>query len=63
MTASTSARFAPVGALRIGLVLLIVWALMYFGPLDGAPGWVTGFVLVVGLLLTSVALGIRMLRD
>lgn len=63
MTASSSARFAPVGALRIGLVLLIGWVLMFFGPLDGAPGWVTGVVLVVGLLLTSVALGIRMLRE
>ncbi len=62
MTASTSARFAPVGALRIGVLLLIAWALMFFGPLDGGPGWVTGAVLVAGLLLTSVALGIRMLR-
>ena len=63
MTASSSARFAPIGALRIGLVLLVAWALMYFGPLDGAPGWVTGFVFVAGLLLTATALGIRMLRE
>ncbi len=63
MTASSSARFAPVGALRIGLVLLVAWALMFFGPLDGAPGWVVAAVFVAGLLLTATALGIRMLRE
>ena len=63
MTASSSAKFAPIGALRIGLVLLVAAALMYFGPLDGAPAWVTGVVFVAGLMLTATALGIRMLRE
>lgn len=63
MTASSSARFAPIGALRIGLALLVLTALMYFGPLDDAPGWLTGLLFVAGLLLTATALGIRMLRE
>lgn len=63
MNASSSARFAPVGALRTGVVLLVLAALMFFGPLDGAPSWLTSLVFVAGLLLAATALGIRMLRE
>lgn len=58
MTASREARFAPIGALRGGLVLMVVGALIAWGPLD-APGWVGFGTLVVGFVLVAVALGIR----
>lgn len=60
--ASPEAKFAPVGALRGGLVLLVLGALMTWGPLDSVPGWVGPATLFVGGLLVAVALGIRSLR-
>jgi hypothetical protein len=62
MTASPEARFAPVGALRGGLALTVLGALMVWGPIDAIPRWVSLGTLFVGLLLVSVGLGIRMLR-
>ena len=62
MTASPSARFAPIGALRGGLVLVVLGALMVWGPLDSVPGWLGLGTLIVGGLLVAVALGIRTLR-
>lgn len=62
MTASPEARFAPIGALRGGLALLVLGALMAWGPVDSIPGWVVLGTLFVGGLLVAIALGIRMLR-
>lgn len=62
MTASPEARFAPIGALRGGLVLMVLGALMAWGPVDGLPRWLSLGTLFVGLLMVAVALGIRMLR-
>jgi hypothetical protein len=62
MTASPEARFAPIGALRGGLALMVLGALMAWGPVDGVPRWVWLVTLLVGGLLVAVALGIRMLR-
>ena len=60
--ASPEAKFAPVGALRGGLVLLVLGALLAWGPFDSVPGWVGLGTLFVGGLLVAVALGIRSLR-
>jgi hypothetical protein len=62
MTASPEAKFAPIGALRGGLALMVLGALMTWGPLDSIPGWVSLGTLLVGCLMVAVALGIRMLR-
>jgi hypothetical protein len=62
MNASPSAKYAPVGALRIGLLLLVLGALMAWGPVD-IPRWVWLGTLFVGGLLLAVAMGIRMLRE
>lgn len=62
MNASPSAKYAPVGALRIGVVLLVLGALMAWGPVD-VPRWAWLGVLFVGGLLLAVAMGIRMLRE
>ena len=62
MTASPEAKFAPIGALRGGLALMVLGALMVWGPLDSIPSWVALGTLFVGGLLVAVALGIRMLR-
>jgi hypothetical protein len=62
MTASPEARFAPIGALRGGLVLMVLGILMAWGPLDAIPSWVGFATLFVGGLLVAIALGIRMLR-
>ncbi len=60
--ASPEAKFAPVGALRGGLVLMVLGALLAWGPLDSVPLWVGLGTLFVGGLLVAVALGIRSLR-
>lgn len=60
--ASPEARFAPIGALRGGLVLMVLGALMAWGPLDSVPGWLAFGTLVVGGLMVAVALGIRSMR-
>ncbi len=60
--ASTQAKFAPIGALRGGLVLVVLGALLAWGPLDSIPSWVGLVTLFVGGVLVAVALGIRMLR-
>ena len=62
MTASPEARFAPIGALRGGLALMVLAALMAWGPVDSIPNWVWLGTLFVGGLLVAIALGIRMLR-
>jgi hypothetical protein len=63
MTASPEAKFAPIGALRGGLVLLVLGALMGWGPVDSFPGWLWLGTLVLGGLLVAIALGIRMLSS
>ncbi len=60
--ASQEAKFAPVGALRGGLVLMLLAPLMAWGPVDSIPGWVELTTFFVGALLVVVALGIRTLR-
>lgn len=60
--ASQEAKFAPVGALRGGLVLMVVGALMAWGPVDSIPQWVGLTTFFVGALLVVVAFGIRTLR-
>lgn len=60
--ASPEARFAPVGALRGGLALLVLGALMAWGPVGSIPDWVGLGTLSIGALLVAVALGIRTLR-
>lgn len=62
MTASPEAKFAPIGALRGGLALVALGALMAWGPIDSIPSWVWVGTLFAGGLLVAVALGIRMLR-
>ena len=47
--ASPEAKFAPVGALRGGLVLMVLGALMAWGPVDSIPRWVGLGTLIVGL--------------
>lgn len=61
MTASPEARFAPIGALRGGLALMVLGALMAWGPVDAIPTWLGLGVLFVGGLLVALAMGIRML--
>lgn len=60
--ASPEAKFAPVGALRGGLLLMVLGALMAWGPVESIPHWLGLVVLVVGALSVAVALGIRTLR-
>jgi hypothetical protein len=62
MSASPEARFAPVGALRGGLLLLVVGALMAWFRGDTIPTWAWVTTLFVGGVLVATALGIRMLR-
>jgi hypothetical protein len=62
MTASPEAKLAPVGALRVGLVLLVLGVVLAWAPGFSVPGWLWLTTLVVGGLLVAVALGIRMLR-
>jgi len=62
MTASAEAKFAPIGALRGGLALIVLGAVMAWGPFDSIPNWAWLGMLFVGGLLVAVALGIRMLR-
>ena len=61
MTASPEAKFAPIGALRGGLAVMVLGALMAWGPFDSIPSWVWLGTLLVGGLLVALALGIRML--
>lgn len=61
MNSSPEAKYAPIGALRIGLSLVVVSLFLGFGPLD-VPSWLSLTAFVVGALLLAVALGIRMLR-
>ena len=63
MSASPEARFAPVGALRGGLLLLVVGALMAWFRGDTIPMWAWVTTLFVGGVLVATALGIRMLRS
>ena len=60
--ASPEAKFAPVGALRGGLALLVLGALMAWDPADSIPEWVWLATVSIGALLLAVALGIRTLR-
>ena len=60
--ASREATFAPVGALRGGLALVVIGALMAWDPVDVVPEWAWIATLSVGALLVAVALGIRTLR-
>jgi len=62
--ASRQAKLAPVGALRGGLALMILGALLAWGPgpVDSVPGWAWVGTMSVGALLLAVALGIRTLR-
>ncbi|GAA4823220.1 hypothetical protein ACFQ0K_16635 [Nocardioides caeni] len=62
MTASPEAKFAPIGALRGGVVLMVLGALMAWGPVDSIPTWLSLGTLVAGGFLLAIALGIRMLR-
>ncbi len=62
MTASPEAKFAPIGALRGGLALMILGALMAWGPVDSIPTWISLGTLFLGGLLVAIAMGIRMLR-
>jgi hypothetical protein len=62
MNASPEAKYAPVGALRIGIALVAVSLFLGFGPID-SPSWLSLTVFVVGALLLATALGIRMLRS
>lgn len=62
MTASPEAKYAPIGALRGGLALMILGALMAWGPIDSAPTWLSVGTLFLGGLLVAIAMGIRMLR-
>jgi len=62
MTASPEAKLAPIGALRGGLALMVLGALMAWGPVDSIPRWIWLGTLFVGGLLVAIALGIRMLR-
>ncbi len=62
MTASPEAKFAPVGALRGGLALMVIGALMAWGPVGSIPRWIWLGTLFVGGLLVAMAMGIRMLR-
>jgi hypothetical protein len=59
--ASPEARFAPIGALRGGLALMALGALLAWGPFDSVPQTLALVVLVAGGLIVAVALGIRML--
>ncbi len=61
MTASPQAKLAPLGALRGGLLLVLLAALMVWGPVD-VPRWLWLTTFFVGGLGVAVALGIRMLR-
>ncbi|WP_191277757.1 hypothetical protein [Nocardioides flavus (ex Wang et al. 2016)] len=62
--ASPEAKFAPVGALRGGVALMLLGALMAWGPspFDTVPGWAWVGTVSIGALLLAVALGIRTLR-
>jgi hypothetical protein len=60
--ASPEAKFAPVGALRGGLALMVLGALMAWDPVDSIPQWVWIGTVSIGALLLAVALGIRTLR-
>lgn len=60
--ASPEAKFAPIGALRGGLLLMVVGALLAWDPVDSIPLWVGMTTLIIGGFLVAVALGIRMLR-
>jgi len=60
--ASPEAKFAPVGALRGGLALIVLGAFLAWGPVDDVPEWIWLGSLAVGALLVAVALGIRTLR-
>ena len=60
--ASPEAKFAPVGALRGGLALIVLGALLAWIPADSIPDWAWLTSLSIGVLLVAVALGIRTLR-
>ncbi|GAA1477487.1 hypothetical protein GCM10009623_19330 [Nocardioides aestuarii] len=62
MNASPEAKHAPVGALRAGLLLLVVGALLAWWSPGEVPGWVWVTTIFVGGVLVATALGIRMLR-
>ena len=59
---SPEAKLAPVGALRGGLALIVLGALMVWGPVDSIPRWLGLGTLFIGAVLVAVALGIRTLR-
>lgn len=63
MTASPEAKFAPIGALRGGLAVMVLGALMAWGPVESFPRWVWLGTLFAGGLLVAIAMGIRMLRS
>lgn len=60
--ASPEAKLAPIGALRGGLALVVLGALMAWGPVDSIPDWIWIGTLSLGVLLVAIALGIRTLR-
>jgi len=59
--ASPEAKFAPVGALRGGLALMVLGAFLAWGPISSVPDALGLVILVVGGLMVAVAMGIRML--
>jgi len=63
MNSAPEAKDAPVGALRGGLALLVLGALLAWGPVESVPRWVWLGTLFIGGLLVAVAMGIRMLRE
>jgi hypothetical protein len=61
--AAPEAKYAPIGALRGGVALLVIGALLTWGPVDSVPAWVGVTTMLVGGLLLALALGIRMLQE
>ncbi|WP_157537612.1 hypothetical protein [Nocardioides sp. Root190] len=62
MTASPEAKFAPIGALRGGVALMVLGALMVWGPVDSIPALISVGTIFLGGFLVAIAMGIRMLR-
>ena len=61
--AAPEAKYAPIGALRGGIALLLIGALLIWGPFDSIPIWAGVILLLIGGFSVAIALGIRMLRE